>query len=233
VGGKLKGMNKQLGTAKRIGGGIFGGRTGRQSNRFGSLRNMISNQVASKLPKPPAAQASANLVQDKRYRDPFAENKNQQLQNQILDQIKPAIPGKPLPGKPLGQAQPLQASQPEQPAQSPSVPFKESIVQQPEPAAPAQPSPAVPPAPAQSASAPQVVSPAAQMQAQKDQMFPPAPAAPAAPATPPPAAPPVAPKPAQVTPPAGVTKSQAEIDEEKKKQMAGMSGMAKTASGSF
>ena len=212
MGGKLKGMNKQLGTAKRIGGGIFGGRTGRQSNRFGSLRNMISNQVASKLPKPPAAQASANLVQDKRYRDPFAENKNQQLQNQILDQVKPAIPGKPLPGKPLGQAQPLQANQPspEQPAQSPSVPFKESIVQQPEPAAPAQPSPAVPPAPATPApapAAPREVSPAAQMQQQQNQMYQQAPAAPA-------------PQQAQVTPSAGVTKSQAELDEEKKKQMA-------------
>lgn len=95
-------------------------------------------------------------------------------------------------------------------SQTPSVPLKESVVQQPEPAqpeapAPAQPAPTVPPAPAQPAPtpAPQVVSPAAQAQEQKNQMFPP-PAAPAAP---------------QVTPPAGVTKSQAEIDEEKKKQM--------------
>jgi hypothetical protein len=180
---KLKGINKKMaqkpgqpaapnspqaaitGAARRIGGGLFGGRPKPQSNRFGGLRNMISNQIASKLPKPPAVQA---------------------------------------PGKPLGQAQPLQASQPEQPAQSPSVPFKESIVQQPEPAAPAQPeapapqpaAPATLPAPA----APQEVRPAAQMQQQQNQMYQQAPT--------------------QAAPAAGGVKSQAEIEEEKKKQMA-------------
>lgn len=184
---KLKGINKKMaqkpgqpaapnspqaaitGAARRIGGGLFGGRPKPQSNRFGGLRNMISNQIASKLPKPPAVQA---------------------------------------PGKPLGQAQPLQASQPEQPAQSPSVPFKESIVQQPEPAAPAQPeapapqpaAPATPPAPAPAPAAPQEVSPAAQMQQQQNQMYQQAPT--------------------QAAPAAGGVKSQAEIEEEKKKQMA-------------
>lgn len=139
----------------------------------------------------------------------------------LQGQAKPVTPPSPLqtPGKPMGQAQPLQASplSPEQPTQSPSIPFKESTIQQPEAPAPAQPAPIVPPSPAQPIPAPaaaptlapQVVSPAASMQAQKDQMFPsPAPAAP------------VAPKPPQVTPPAGVTKSQADIDEEKKKLQA-------------
>ena len=96
----------------------------------------------------------------------------------------------------------------------------------------AQPVPATPPSPV--APAPTTIGPAQQMQAQKDQMFPPAPATPAAPAasaapippkpaapiTPAPVAPPVAPKPSQITPPAGVTKSQADIDEEKKKLQA-------------
>jgi len=77
--------------------------------------------------------------------------------------------------------------------------------------------PAAPPSPA--APAPTTVGPAQQMQAQKDQMFPPAPAAPVAPAPMAPPAP-IVPKPSQITPPAGVTKSQADIDEEKKKLQA-------------
>jgi hypothetical protein len=139
---------------------------------------------------------------------------------------KPAIPQ--APGKPLGLAQALPPINPPvnpasaaaaQALQSPmSPPPAKSIL--PIPAVPVTPAAASPIAPQLSAQAPQVVSPAASMQAQKDQMFPPAPATPAAPVPPAPMTPPVAPKPVQVTPPAGVTKSQAEIDEEKKKLQA-------------
>jgi len=63
----------------------------------------------------------------------------------------------------------------------------------------------VAPAPQPAVPAPTTVGPAQQMQDQKNQMFPPSPVAPAAP---------------QITPGAGVTKSQADIDEEKKKLQA-------------
>ena len=80
--------------------------------------------------------------------------------------IKPKMPAAPQgPSNPLGQAQPLQASQPSpaQSPQSPSVPFKESIVQQPEPAqpepmqpeTPATPTPSAPTEPRQLGAAPQ------------------------------------------------------------------------------
>lgn len=93
---------------------------------------------------------------------------------------------------------------------NPMSPPPGKVIGQAIPSSPAAPSsPAVP--------APTIIGPAQQMQAQKDQMFPPAPATPAAPVAPAPVTPPVAPKPTQVTPPAGVTKSQAEIAAEKLK----------------
>lgn len=82
--------------------------------------------------------------------------------------------------------------------QSPTVPFKEAAIQQPELAQPqtaVQPAPVTAPTPiqpAQSASAAQTISPAQQMQTQQNQMY-------------------------QTEP--GPAKSQAEIEEEKKKQM--------------
>jgi len=149
-----------------------------------------------------------------------------QIRKTLQSQVKPATPPSPMqpPGKPLGQAQPLQAN----PALAAAAQLNQSPMSPPpgkelgqaipsSPAAPVPPAAASPIAPA--APAPTTVGPAQQMQAQKDQMFPPAPATPVAPAPMAPPAP-IVPKPSQITPPAGVTKSQADIDEEKKKLQA-------------